>query len=172
MKYRPTQCKKAYRMIVVRKDLAIEKGRTRLFDDYRYFIYITNDWKSTVEDLVYLANDRCHQENLIEQLKNGVRSLTAPVDNLASNWAYMVMTSLAWNLKAWYALWLPENGRWAKQHRADKQRVLQMEFKRFVNTLVLLPCQIVKTGRKLIYRLLGWTPELPVLRRLLVALQE
>ena len=37
------------------------------------------------------ANDRCNQENLLQQLKNGVRSLSAPVDNLVSNWAYMVM---------------------------------------------------------------------------------
>ena len=36
----------------------------------------------------------------------------------------MVMTSLAWNLKAWWALWLPENGRWAQKHREQKQRVL------------------------------------------------
>lgn len=170
--YSPTACKKSYRMIVVRKNLAIERGQMRLLDDYRYFFYITNARDTTAGEIVFSANDRCHQENLIEQLKNGVRSLTAPVDDLESNWAYMVMTSLAWNLKAWYALWLPERGRWAEKHRAEKQRVLRMEFKRFVNSLVLIPCQIVKTGRRLIYRLLGWTPELPILRRLLVALQE
>ena len=37
-----------------------------------------------------------------------MRALQAPVDNLVSNWAYMVMTALAWNLKAWLALQLPE----------------------------------------------------------------
>ena len=95
-------------MIVIRKNLAIAQGQTHLLDDYRYFFYITNDRDATAEEIVFSANDRCHQENLIEQLKNGVRSLTAPVDNLESNWAYMVMTSLAWNLKACYAIWLPE----------------------------------------------------------------
>ena len=49
----------------------------------------------------FSANDRCNQENLHAQLKGGVRALHAPVDNLVSNWAYMVMTALAWNLKAW-----------------------------------------------------------------------
>ena len=47
------------------------------------------------EDIVFGCNDRCDQENLIAQLSGGVRSLCAPVDNLQSNWAYMLMTSVA-----------------------------------------------------------------------------
>ncbi len=54
----------------------------------------------TAEEIVFSANDRCDQENLIAQLKSGVRALTTPVDDLVSNWAYMVMGSLAWSLKA------------------------------------------------------------------------
>ena len=50
--------------------------------------------------MVFEANDRCNQENLIAQLAGGVRALSAPVDNLHSNGAYMVMTALAWNLKS------------------------------------------------------------------------
>ena len=73
-----------------------------LFDDYRYFFYLTNDRESSTSEIVYSANDRCDQENLHAQLKGGVRSLYAAVDGLVSNWAYMVMTSLAWNLKAWW----------------------------------------------------------------------
>ena len=94
-----------------------------------------------------MANDRCDQENLLAQLNGGVRALRAPVDNLVSNWAYMVMTALAWNLKAWWALPLPEQpGRWQEKHRAEKRWVLRMEFKTFVNAFVRLPCQIVRDG--------------------------
>jgi hypothetical protein len=58
-------------------------------------------------------------------------------------------------LKAWWALWLPETeGRWAGKHREEKQTVLRMEFKTFLNAFVKLPCQVLKTGRKLVYRLL------------------
>ena len=129
----------------------------RLFPDYRYFIYITNDWQSTPEQIVFSANDRCQQENLIAQLKGGVRSLAAPVDNLLSNWAYMLMTSLAWNLKAWLALWLPaKNGRWHEQHQAQKQQLLGLEFRTFVNHFLRVPAQIVKTGRQIVVRLLAW----------------
>ena len=79
----------------------------RLFEEYRYLFYITNDRKMTAEEVVFSANDRCDQENLIPQLKSGVRALTAPVDDLVSNWAYMVMASLAWSLKASSALIVP-----------------------------------------------------------------
>ena len=95
----------------------------------------------------------------IAQLKNGVRALHAPVDNLESNWAYMLMTALAWNLKAWWALMLPETpGRWQEKHRDEKQWALKMEFKTFLNAFMLLPCQIVRTGHKLVYRLLSLEP--------------
>ncbi len=164
--YRPTKCKKTYRMIVIRKNISVEKGEQRLFDDIRYFFYITNDRESSAAEVVFSCNDRCDQENLIEQLKNGVRAMRAPVDNLYSNWAYMVMTGLAWNLKAWLALWLPEKGRWAQKRRAEKQRLLKMEFRTFVNCMIKIPCQILRTGGRLVYRLLSWNPWLPVFRRL------
>ncbi len=158
-RYRPVACQKAYRMIVVRKNVAVEKGEQRLFDDYQYFFYLTNDWDSSPAEIVFKANDRCNQENLHAQLKGGVRALQAPVDTLDSNGAYMVMVSLAWNLKAWWALWPKESlGRWRERHRQDKDKVLRMEFKTFVNAFMRLPCQIVRAGRQLIYRLANWTP--------------
>ena len=164
--YRPTACEQSYRMIVLRKNISHEKGETRLFDEIRYFFYITNDWAIDAEDVVFEANDRCDQENLIAQLAGGVRALSAPVDNLYSNWAYMVMTGLAWNLKSWWALSLPEDGRWGEEHRAQKQEVLRMEFKTFLNAFIKIPCQIVRTGRQLIYRVLNYNPRLPVFFRL------
>lgn len=165
--YRPVKCRRPYRIVVLCKNLVHEKGQQRLFDDYRYFFYITNDRESSAEEIVFSANDRCEQENLIEQLKNGVHALRAPVDNLVSNWAYMVMTALAWNLKAWWALCLPENaGRWREKHREEKQRVLKMEFRTFLNAFLRVPCQIIESGRQLIYRLLAWNRWLPVFYRL------
>jgi Transposase DDE domain group 1 len=170
--YRPTACKKTYRMVVVRKRIAVEKGQKLLFEKIEYCFYITNEWVSEPEEIVFTANDRCDQENLLAQLSGGVRALRAPVDNLVSNWAYMVMTALAWNLKAWWALSLPERpGRWQERHQAEKRWVLRLEFKGFVNAFVRLPCQIVRTGRKLVYRLLGWNPYQPIFFRLLDVLR-
>ena len=169
--YQPTACKKTYRMIVIRKNIRVEKGDRWLFDKSPYLFYITNDRESSASEIVFSCNDRCQQENLIEQLKNGVRALRAPVDNLLSNWAYMVMTALAWNLKAWAALWLPENGRWAEQHRQEKQTILRMDFRTFANYVIKIPCQIVRSGGQLIYRLLNWNPWMAVFRRLAIQLK-
>jgi len=163
--YSPTKCTKMYRMIVLRKNLSVEKGEKVLFDDIRFFFYITNDRVSSGAKIVRLANERCNQENLIEQLKNGVKAMRMPVDNLVSNWAYMVMASLAWTLKAWFALSLSEKGRWKQRHKSQKQTVLKMEFKKFRNAFIQLPCQIIKTGRKIVYRILSWNQWLCVFFR-------
>ena len=157
MPYRPTACRHTYRMVVVRKNLIVNDPKQgRLFEDYRYFFYITNETEPTPEEIVFSANDRCQQENLLAQL-NACRALHAPVDNLTSNEAYMLMTALAWNLKAWLALRLPtEKGRWQEQHREEKQKLLRMEFRTFVNHWLRIPCQVLNTGRRLVLRLLAW----------------
>ena len=156
--YTPVACKKSYRMVVVRKNITVEKGACRLFDEIRYFFYITNDWKTPAEEIVFLANDRCNQENLLAQLKSGVQVMRMPVDNLLSNWAYMVMASLAWTLKAWFALLLPESGRWAARHGQEKLALLKMEFRTFLNAIMRVPAQVVRTGRRVVFRLLSWNP--------------
>jgi len=168
--YKPYACKRQYTVVALRKDLAVEHGQCRFFEDVRYFFYLTNLPAGDPAELVYLANDRCNQENLLEQLRNGVRALNMPVDGLVSNWAYMVMASVAWSLKAWFALRLPERGRWKEKHRQQKRQVLTMEFKRFVNSFVRVPCQIVRAGRRIVYRLLAWNPWQAVFARGLVAL--
>lgn len=179
--YQPTACKRAYRMVVVRKNLSVEKGQSQLFEDYRYFFYITNDMEAAEEitrgpvtptaEIVYFANDRCNQENLIAQLKHGVHAMRMPTGDLVSNEAYMVMAALAWTLKAWFALLLPEEGRWAQKHRAQKQDVLRMEFKTFANAFLRLPCQLIRAGRRVIFRLLNWNPWQEVLLRGLDAMR-
>jgi hypothetical protein len=170
--YQPTACSQVYRMVVVRKNITKEKGELRLHDEIRYFFYITNDWASDAHEIVFSANDRCHQENVLAQLHGGCRALKAPVDNLESNWAYMVMTALAWDLKAWWALMLPEGvGAHRESYRADKLWVLGLEFRTFVNVFVQLPCQIVRTGRRLLYRLISWNRHQPIFFRLVDALR-
>jgi hypothetical protein len=170
--YRPAACRETYRMVVVRKNISVECGEKLLFDRIVYFFYLTNDWLPEPHEIVVRANGRCNQENVLAQLLGGVRALTAPVDNLVSNWAYMVMTALAWNLKAWWALTLPEGpGRWQERHRTEKLWVVRMEFKTFVNAFVRLPCQIVRTGRRLVYRLLAWNPYQPIFFRLVSVLR-
>jgi hypothetical protein len=146
--YQPTKCGRSYRLVVVRKNLSVQKGERVLLEDIKYFFYITNHSKYCPEQIVALANQRCDQENVIEQLKNGVNAMRMPVDDLLSNWAYMVMSALAWNLKAWYGLLMP--------NRPRGLELLGMEFRRFLHLIVLLPAQIVRSGRRIIYRIMGY----------------
>jgi len=148
LSYRPNQCEQDYRLVVVRKNISVQKGERVLFDEIRYFFYLSNRWDLSEEQIVALANERCDQENVIEQLKNGVNALRMPVDDLVSNWAYMVMAALAWNLKAWFGLLVPD--------RERGMELVRMEFRRFLHAIILLPAQIIRTGRKILYRLLGY----------------
>jgi len=166
-RYRPVKCKRDYRVVVVWKELDVYRGQKKLFDDARCFFYISNDEEKSAEAIVFDANQRCNQENLLSQLKGGVRSLVAPVDSLLSNWAYMVMASLAWSLKAWSALVLPETGRWREVHREEKRTLLRMDFSTFRAAMMNVPAQILSAGRRIAYRLLAWNPWQHVFFRLL-----
>jgi hypothetical protein len=171
--YRPAACKHSYRMVVLRKLIQTTQGQQWLFDTRVPFFYITNDKEAPRETIVIEeANQRCNQENLIGQHKSGVRALDMPVDNLVSNWAYLVMASLAWSLKAWTALLLPETGHAAETKRHEKQRLLRMDFKTFLNAWMQLPCQILRTGGRLIYRFLCWNPWQSAFFRLLDQLRQ
>ncbi len=169
--YRPTKCQTWYRVIAVRKNISREKGDHVLFDEIRYFFSITNDRRASAEEIVFGGNDRGDQENLIAQLAGGVRALAAPVDNLTSNGASLVMTSLAWTLKSWAARLLPVEPRWRETQETARRTLLTMAFKTFLHALVNIPCQIVKTSRRVISRVLSWNPHLPSFFRLCAALR-
>lgn len=146
--YQPRKCKRPYRVIVIRKSLSVKEGQIRLWDDIRYFFYITNRPDLSAAEVVWFCNERCNQENLIEQLKNGVNALRMPVDSLVSNWSYMVMASLAWTLKAWFALLV--------RKRDHREQLLAMEFRRFLHGLIRIPVQVIHAGRRIMYRILGY----------------
>jgi hypothetical protein len=147
IEYQPGHCKYPHRVVIVRKNISVQRGEKELFDKVRYFFYITNRTDQAPK-IVGLANGRCDQENVIEQVKNGVNAMRMPVNDLLSNWAYMVMAALAWNLKAWYGLLTPD--------RERGMELVRMEFRRFLHSIVLLPCQIVRTARRVICRILGY----------------
>ncbi len=70
----------------------------------------------------------------------------------------MVIASLAWSLKAWLALLLPVRARHREADEVDRRRVLRMEFRSLVQRLIMVPAQVLHTGRTLVLRLLTWRP--------------
>jgi hypothetical protein len=68
--------------------------------------------------------------------------------DLISNWAYMVIAALAWNIKAWYAMMM--------HRKSDRLEYINMEFRRFIHCLVLIPCHVIRRARSITLRLVGY----------------
>jgi hypothetical protein len=166
--YRPVACERSYRMIVVRKEIACSRGQQRLFEDdeVRYFFYISNvdRWTQSARDLIASANRRCDQENTISQLI-ACHCLAAPLDNLQSNWAYMVFASLAWTLKQWSGMLVRVKGNPVHRSKLHQLRhqVIRMEFATYLNSIMLIPAQVIRTARQVLFRLLTYRPSVDVL---------
>jgi hypothetical protein len=157
--YQPGKCSRNYRVVALRKEVEVTRRQQKLFDDEPFFFYVSNASFSarSARQIVFAANDRCDQENTISQLK-ACGALAAPLDNLVSNWAYMVIASLAWSLKIWSGLRIrPRGSSEAKQQQAEtKRRVVRMDFQTFCQRLIQIPAQIIRQSRRLIYRLLSY----------------
>ncbi len=68
------------------------------------------------------------------------------------SWAYMVMAALAWNIKSWFAMMM--------HLKSDRRMYIRMEFRRFLNSIILIPCRVVRRARSITIRLLGYQPTL------------
>jgi hypothetical protein len=152
--YRPGKCKRDYRVVVVRKNISRIKGEEALIEEIRYFFYFTTypATTHTPAQIVELANERCDQENIHGQLKSGLGALRAPVDDLLSNWAYMLIAALAWNIKSWHAMMMHRNH--------DRHAFIRMEFKRFLDTVIRIPAMVIVRARALVVRLVAYTVNL------------
>ena len=155
MDYQPTKADGTYRLIVLRKRIKVTRGQLPLEDEIRYHFFVTNVAPERLDPAAVVRENhaRCNQENVIEQMKNGVGATRMPVAEFHANWAYLVIATLAWNIKAWTGLILPKE--------LGARALVSMEFRRFLNEIVRLPVQILRSGRRLVFRLLGingWVP--------------
>jgi hypothetical protein len=121
--YKPSKCKRFYKVVALRKNISRSKGEQALLDEVRYFFYITTYTDLPAEQIVTLANERCDQENVIGDLKSGIGALRVPLYDLVSNWAYMLIAALAWNIKSWFAMMM--------HRKADRHAYIRMQFRRF-----------------------------------------
>ena len=55
IEYQPRKCSRPYRLVIVRKNISVQKGERVLFDEIRYLFYITNRLDYTGEQIVSLA---------------------------------------------------------------------------------------------------------------------
>ena len=157
--YRPSKCSRPYRVVILRKTIHVKEGQKLLFPEIRYFFYITNIRTKTLQEIVFEANQRCNQENLIGQLKSGMKALRMPLNTLESNWVYLLCGCLAWTLKSWAVL-LSVTDFNNRDEAERKNRLLRMEFATFLQAMVTIPAQVIRSGRQIILRFLNmnsWT---------------
>lgn len=157
--YTPARSEKTYRLII-RKQRIEESEQGELFELWRYRYVLTNLPRSvSTEEVVRQTYRRCDQENVIEQLQNGVAAMRMPTGSFLANYAHLVCARLAHNLKSWLAmLALPgEVARW--------------EWKRFRKAFVYVAATLVRSARQNILRLASSHRFAPILQRAIVRLQ-
>lgn len=138
--YQPARSERAYRLIIRRQRIE-ESRQGELFELWRYRYVITNLARTTsTAEVVRLTYQRCDQENVIEQLQNGVAGMRMPTGTLLANHALLVCARIAHNMKAWLAaLALPrETMRW--------------EWKRFRRAFVFLSARVTQSARQTLVR--------------------
>ena len=147
--YRPAACQNELIAWSCSARTGDRQGAVRLFEEYRYFFYHhQRPRRRRPTQIVFQANDRCDQENLIAQLKGGVQGPDDPGGQPGEQLGLHGHGELAWTLKAWAALLVPETPRHAQKHRAEKRTLLRMEFKTFRAAMIEMPCQIIRSGRR------------------------
>lgn len=147
----PSNSKKEYRMIVVRQLKEKLVGGLIEGDFYQYFQYITTLEDEKSEELLDLIRKRFNHENKIEQLANGVHAFKMPAKEFDANWAYMVIAAMAWNMKCWLGLLMKEI------NTELSKKLIAVEFKRFQNWIINIPCQIIKAGRYVVYKIMSYS---------------
>lgn len=143
--YKPTNSKGTFRLLIRCQRIEESDGQGELFDLWRYRFAITNlpANEYDAEDAMDLTYERCDQENLIEQLGNGVAGMRMPTGDLLANAAFLRCAALAHNLKSWLGqMVLPaETTRW--------------EWRRFRQAFVYVAAEVVHHARQVIVRLSG-----------------
>jgi hypothetical protein len=150
--YQPGKCGRPYRVVAVRKNISRARGEQVLIEEIRYFFYVTTRTDLAADQVVACANDRCDQENIIGQLKSGVNALRVPLYDLTSNWAYMVIAALAWNIKSWFAPMM--------HRKTDRRDYIRMEFRRFLTGIIVISAMVSRRARAITVRLIGYQPSL------------
>jgi hypothetical protein len=64
----------------------------------------------------------------------------------------MVTAALAWNIKSWFAMTM--------HRKTDRRDYIRMEFRRFLESIILIPAMVMRRARAITVRLIGYTPGL------------
>ena len=137
--YKPARSKITYRLII-RAQLIEEAQRGGgLFDVWRYRYVLTNlPKKYSCADVIRLTYKRCDQENIIEQLQNGVAAMRMPSGEFHANSAWLVCARLAHNLKSWLGM------------SVLPRETIRWEWKRFRKAFIYVAARVTRHARQVL----------------------
>jgi hypothetical protein len=149
---------KRERRFIVRRD-PIEVGEQLRLDggDYHYYVLVSNDQQRSGDELERWHRAKANVENRIKDAKLGLGLDNLPCRGFHANWAYLLVTLLAYNLLCWLKLLaLPE------RERASYAKRLRFRF-------IAVAASVGRSGRRLVLRLAAGYP---LLHDFLAALQR
>jgi hypothetical protein len=135
------------RRFVVRRD-PIPAGEQLRLDagDYHYYVLVSNDHERAADELERWHRAKANVENRIKEAKLGLGLDNLPCRGFHANWAYLLVTLLAYNLLCWLKLLaLPPSERTSYAKR--------LRF-RFLN----IAATVGRSGRRLVLRLSAGYP--------------
>ncbi len=145
-RWRPTSWKQERRFIVRRDPVAAGEQLTLEGREWHYWAIVSNDAERSADQLECWHRAKANLENQIREAKLGLGLDNLPCHSFHANWAYLLITLLAFNLLAWLRLLaLPEH------ERTSYAKRLRFRFIAVAGT-------VGRSGRRLVLRLSAGYP--------------
>lgn len=155
--WQPKTWTKARRFVVRRDPVAQEEQLSLESTQWHYWALVTNDHERTADELESWHRAKANVENKIKEAKLGLGLDNLPCRGFHANWAYLLITLLAYNLLTWLKLFaLPQ------RERASHAKRLRFRF-------IAVAATVGRSGRRLLLRL---SAAYPLLADFLHALQR
>jgi hypothetical protein len=130
------------RRFVVRRD-PLQPGEQLSLEerDWHYWALVTNDQERSADELESWHRAKANVENRIKEAKLGLGLDNLPSQRFHANWAYLLITLIAYNLLCWLKLLaLPE------RERGSYAKRLRFRF-------IAVAASVGRSGRRLVLRL-------------------
>jgi hypothetical protein len=138
---------KQQRRFIVRRDPADAGEQLSLEGrEWHYWVLVTNDEERSADELECWHRAKANLENQIKEAKLGLGLDNLPCQSFHANWAYLLVTLLAFNLLAWLKLLaLPEH------ERSSYAKRLRFRF-------IAVAATVGHSGRRLVMRISAGYP--------------
>ena len=144
--WRPKTWQRERRFVVRRDPIPTGEQLTLEGGAYHYYVLVSNDDERSADELECWHRAKANVENRIKEAKLGLGLDNLPCRGFHANWAYLLVTLLAYDLLCWLKLLaLPE------RERSSYAKRLRFRF-------IAVAATVGRSGRRLILRLAAGYP--------------